>query len=89
MLAAGRIIRMGLSATTSSGPSGESKVVLAVNGGVHADYLVTKPDSQYTGTTTFPTPLEVSEGDRINFRSASANNRVTKACVSLLIELDL
>ena len=38
----------------------KAKVVLAVNGDVvHADYVVTKPDDQYTGTVTFPTPLEV------------------------------
>ena len=89
MLAPGRVIRMGLCATTSLGPPGESKVVLAVNGDVHANYVVTKPDTQYTGTITFGTPLELAKGDRINFRSASTNTGVTKACVSLLIELDL
>ena len=89
MLASGRVLRMGLSATTSSGPSNESRIVIAVNGVVYANYTVIKPTNQYSGTTTFQTPLEVSEGDRINFRSASTNTSVIGAVVSLLIELDL
>ena len=71
MLASGRVLRMGLSATTSSGPSGEISIVIAVNGVVYVNYIIIKPDNQYSSTTTFQTPLEVSEGDRINFRSQS------------------
>ena len=89
MLASGRVLRMGFSATSSSGPPAESEIVLAVNGVVNAAYAVIKPDNQYSGTITFQTPLEVSEGDRINFRSASTNSNVIGAVVSLLIELDL
>ena len=89
MLASGRVLRMGLSATTSSGPPGESRIVIVVNGVVNAAYAVIKPNNQYSGTNTFQTPLEVSEGDRINFRSASTVSNVIGAVVSLLIELDL
>ena len=35
MLASGRILRMALSATTTSGPPGESRIVITVNGEVN------------------------------------------------------
>ena len=41
-----------------------------------ANYAVTKPDGQYRSTVTFQTPLELDEGDIVNFRSASTNNGV-------------
>jgi len=37
----------------------------------------------------FGTPLELAEGDRVNFRSASNKSGVSSACVCVLIELDL
>ena len=65
MMASGRVLRMGLSATTSSGPPGESRIVIVVNGVVNAAYAVIKPGGQYSGTNIFQTPLEVSEGDSL------------------------
>jgi len=50
---------------------------------------VTQPSGKYSGTITFGTPLELAQGDIINFRSASTNSGVTSAIVSLLIELDV
>ena len=92
LLGRGRILHMGMAAATSSGLApGQSEVALVING-VEVDrsaYKVTKPDGQYSSTTTFSTPLDVHEGDRINFRSVSTNPSVSTATVSLLIELDM
>ena len=89
MSAAGRVLRMGLAATTSGSAPAAASVNVVVNGVENASYGVTKPSGQYSGTSTFGTPLELAQGDRVNFRSASTNTRVTTAVVSLLIELDL
>ncbi len=89
MLAAGRVLRMGLAATANAGAPGAASVNVVVNGVENASYGVTKPSGQYSGTSTFGTPLELAQGDRVNFRSASTNTGVTTAVVSLLIELDL
>ena len=87
--AAGRILRMGLSASMGGSQPGESVVNIVVNGIENTAYSVIKPNGRFSGTNTFGTPLELAQGDRINFRSDSTNNSVTSAIVSLLIELDL
>ena len=90
MMVAGRILRMGLSAVRGNGGTpGAVTVNVVVNGIVHMAYGVTKPGGQYVGTTAFGTPLDISQGDTINFRSTSTTNSVSGAVVSLLIELDL
>lgn len=87
MLAAGRVLRMGL-AVSGSAPAAASVNVVA-NRVVYMSYGVTKPSDQNSGTSIFRIPLELARGDRVNFRSASTNSGVTTAVVSLLIELDL
>jgi len=87
MLASGRVIRMALTGTATR-YTGEMSVNISVNGYENTEYGVTKPNNEYVGTTIFARPLELSQGDRINFRSAS-NTRSISAVVSLLIELDL
>ena len=90
VMVAGRILCMGLSAARGNGGTpGAVTVNVVVNGIVHMAYEVTKPGGQYVGTTAFGTPLDISRGDTINFRSASTNSSVGGAVVSLLIELDL
>ena len=91
MMVAGRILRMGLTAVRENGgPPGRVVTVnIVVNGIVRMAYGVTKPGGQYVGTTAFGTPLDISQGDTINFRSTSTNSSVGGAVVSLLIELDL
>ena len=86
MMAPGRILRMGLAATSSDS---NVRVNLVVNGAENTAYAVTKPDGRYSGTTTVETPLELAQGDVLNFRSATTNGNITAAVVSLLIELDL
>ena len=85
MLAPGRVLRMGLAASSSEALA---RVNLVVNG-TATSYEVTKPAGQYSGTSTFGMPLEVAQGDRLNFRSATTNGNIAAAVVSLLIELDL
>lgn len=88
MMAAGRVLRMGLTATrTTAPPSSTATVVIMVNGTTHASYGATT--DKYSGTNTFGTPLELSQGDRVNFASATTNDDVLTAVVSVLIELDL
>lgn len=89
MLAAGRVLRMGLSATKGTTTAGETTVNIVVNGAENTAYGVTKPNLQFSGTIAFGTPLELAQGDIINFRSVTSNTSVQAACVSLLIELDL
>ena len=90
MMVAGRILRMGLSAVRENdGTPGGVSVNVVVNGIVNMAYGVTKPGGQYVGTNAFRTPLDISRGDTINFRSTSSNSSVGGAVVSLLIELDL
>ena len=87
MLAAGRVLRMGLAATTSGSAAAAASVNIVVSRVANMSYGVTKPSGQYSSTYTFRTPLELARGDIINFRSASVNTEVTTAVVSLLIEL--
>jgi len=90
MLAPGRALRMGLMACGSRAPPSHTATVnLVVNGAVHQTYSVTKPAGQYSGTSSFSTPFELRQGDRINFRSTSTNSQVVCAVVCVLIELDL
>ena len=86
MMAAGRIIRMGLS---TNNPRSPVVVNIVVNGSEKTAYSVTKPAGQYSGTQVFTTPLELARGNRINFRSATSLQSVSSANVSILIELDI
>ena len=86
MMAAGRILRMGLSVNNPRSPM---VVNIVVNGAENTAYGVTKSAGQYSGTQVFTTPLELAQGNRINFRSATTLRGVTSANVSILIELDL
>ena len=89
MMAAGRILRMGLTATAERAPPPSGVTVTIVVNGVEVPaYRVVKRTGQYSGTTTFRNPLQIAEGFIINFRSRSTNNAVASAVVSLLIELD-
>lgn len=101
MLASGRLIRMGLAlSTTHSGgaeggrllagtQSGAITVNVVVNGLENASYSVTKPVGEYSATVVFDAPLELAQGDRVNFRSASSDANATSAIVCVLIELDM
>ena len=89
MSAVGRILHMGLARSSSGSVPSDMVVNIVVNGTENTAYGVTKPNSQFSGTITFGTPLELAQGDIINFRSAMSNTAVMSACVSLLIELDL
>ena len=89
MLAAGRILRVVLATAAVTSATAAARVNVVINGVENVPYGVTKPDGQFSGTRIFGTPLELAQGDIINFRSATTNAGAMSACVSLLIELDL
>ena len=67
----------------------DAGVNISVNGKEKKSYGATKLSGQISGVSIFETPLELAQGDTINFRSATHNPRIVGATVSLLIELDL
>ena len=89
MLAAGRILRMGLSTTASHSGVSDAGVNISINGKEKSSYGATRFPGQISGISIFETPLELAQGDTINFRSATRNPKIAGATVSLLIELDL
>ena len=90
MMSSGRLLRMGLSSVTGSGATNNlSTVGIVVNGTVDNTFTVTKPLFQYSGTNTFITPKELSQGDVINFRSLDSNSLAQFSIVCALIELDM
>ena len=89
MLAAGRILRMGLSTTASHSGVSDAGVNISINGKEKRSYGATRFPGQISGISMFETPLELAQGDTINFRSATHNPKLAGATVSLLIELDL
>ena len=82
MLAAGRVLRMGLSTTAPHNGVSDASVNISVNGIENKSYGATRLAGQISGVSIFETPLELVQGDTINFKIAGAT-------VSLLIELDL
>ena len=89
MMAAGKVLRMGLSTTAPHNAPATASVNIVVSGVANMSYGVTNPSGQYSSTSTFRTPLELTRGDVINFRSSSSNPEIAGAQVALLIELDL
>ena len=90
MVAPGRIIRGGLTATERRIILGEEiKVNVTVNGKEQTLESIVKKPGELCGCTIFNTPIELQQCDIINFISRTANSKVTNAYVSVLIELDL
>lgn len=92
MMTSGRVMRMGLAATTNLGLAGVITVTLVVNGERNGQFHITKNREQFAAYTVFEPPLEISTGDRINFMSGQedqADPKATAIIVTLLIQLDL
>ena len=90
MVAPGRIIRGGLTATERRIILGEEiKVNVTVNGKEQTLESIVKKPGELCSCTIFNTPIELQQCDVINFISRTANSKVTNAYVSVLIELDL
>ena len=87
MLAAGRVLRMGLSTTAPH--NGVSNVNISVNGMENKSYGATRLAGQISGVSIIENPLELVQGDTINFKSVTHNPKIAGATVSLLFELDL
>ena len=90
MTAPGRIIRGSLTATERRIILGEEiKVNVTVNGKEQTQESIVKKPGDLCSCTIFNTPIELKQCDVINFISRTANNKITNAYVSILIELDL
>ena len=87
MPVSGRIIRGCLSSNNNQNASGLCTVSITIAGQSDPQLLI-KPSNTYSSVITFNPPIEVSQYDLINFRTAS-NAAATNSLVSLLIELDL
>ena len=88
-VAAGRFLRMGLSTTAPHNGVSDASVNISVNGIENKSYGATRLTGQISGVSIFETPLELVQGDTINFKSVTDNPKISGATVSLLIELDL
>ena len=82
----GKITKATLSSTAGSSPSAEMKVNIIIDGSEVTTHQIKKRTGNYSDVTIFQTPIEVDDGDRINFISRSTNSSVTHAVVSVLIE---
>ena len=90
MSAPGRIIRGSLTVTESRNIlSEEVKVSIVVNGKEQVNQSIVKKSGDICSCTIFRDPIKLEQCDVINFISRTANNKVTNAYVSILIELDL
>ena len=90
MNAPGRIIRGSLTATESKNIfAGEIKVNIMVSGKKQTQESIIKKPGDLCSCTIFNNPIELKQCDVINFISRTANNKITNAYVSILIELDL
>ena len=90
MTAPGRIIRGSLTATESKNIfAGEIIVNIMVNRKEHAQESIVKKSGELCSCTIFRDPIELKQCDIVNFISRTANNKVTNAYISILIELDL
>ena len=63
MMAAGKVLRMGLSTTNPHTGIAAARVNIAVNGWENPSYSVTKPPGQDCGISIFSTPLALQQGD--------------------------
>ena len=90
MSAPGRIIRGSLTVTEQKKFfAGEVKVNITVNGKEQTQESIVKKSGDLCSCTSFNNPIELKQCDVINFISRTANNKITNAYVSILIELDL
>ena len=86
----GRIIRGSLTVTESKNIlSQEVKVNIVVNGKEQVNQSIVKKSGDICSCSIFRDPIELKQCDVVNFVSRTANNKVTNAYVSILIELDL
>ena len=90
MSATGRIIQGSLTVTESRNIlSQEVKVNIVVNGIEQVNQSIVKKSGDICSCTIFRDPIELNQCDVINFISRTANNKITNAYVSILVELDL
>ena len=90
MSAQGRIIRGSLTTIQSKIIlSDRVKVNIVVNGKEQVNHSIVKKPGDICSCTMFRDPVDLKQPDVINFISRTTNSKITKAYVSILIELDL
>ena len=90
MSTSGRIIRGSLTVTEQKKIFAEEvKVNITVNGKEQLQESIVKKLGDICSCTIFNNPIELKQCDIINFISRTANNKITNAYVSILIEIDL
>ena len=90
MSTSGRIIRGSLTATKSGIILSERlKVNIVVNGIEQVNHSIVKKPGDICSCTIFRDPIELKQCDVINFITRTANNEITNAYISILIELDM
>ena len=62
------------------------KVNIVIDCSEVTTHQIKKRTGNYSDVTIFQTPIDVDDGDRINFISRTTNSSVTHAIVSALIE---
>ncbi len=81
---------MSLSAAGGNGLSEDKVVVgITVNGNFQQNYEISKAPQTYSAKKTFQPPLELEDGDIINFQSRDSARKTTAGVIALLIELDI
>jgi len=83
MMSSGRILKMGLSGGTKS-----TIINVTVNNVIKGKIEMTDA-AAVVAITTFNPPLEVEEGDVLNFKPAHSENSARATIVTILIELDM
>lgn len=82
-----RILYGSRSSTANNSAPGQIIVAIVVNG-QEVGSNITKPAGDFSTTVQFNPPIQLSPGDRINFRIKNNNSQVTQTIISLIIELD-
>lgn len=83
-----RILYGSMSSTANNSAPGQIIVDIVVNG-QEVGSNITKPAGDFSTAVQYNPPIQLSPGDRINFRSKNNNSQVTQTIISLIIELDL
>jgi hypothetical protein len=88
MPVSGRILRGSLSSINGINPPDQADINIVISGRA-TGHLVLKLAGEFSSTSVFNPPIEVSQNDRINFRTNVNDVTATNSIASLLIELDL
>ena len=87
MAVLGRLRYMSLAITSSSSRPSEARVEIAINGVLNHLYGITKPLGQFSSFTEFDHPIPLSQGDMLNFRTATTNPEISSAVIACIMKI--